>query len=56
MRGLGRLLQLVGLILLPLAMLMQLGGQISAGKMLQFAIAGVCCFGIGYILMTYRWK
>jgi len=54
MRGFGRLLQMVGLVLLPLASLMQLSGTISVGRMLQMLALGICAFGIGWILTTYR--
>jgi hypothetical protein len=54
MRGLGRLLQLVGLVLLPLASVLQLSETISVGRMLQLLAVGVCAFGIGWILTTYR--
>jgi multisubunit Na+/H+ antiporter MnhB subunit len=54
MRTIGRFLQVVALIILPLAMGLQLAGEISPGVMLQMLVAGVCIFGIGWILMTYR--
>jgi hypothetical protein len=54
MRGFGRLLQMAGLVLLPLASLMQLSGTISVGQMLQMLALGICAFGIGWILTTYR--
>lgn len=54
MRGFGRLLQMVGLVLLPLAMLLQFNDSISVGRMLQIVAVGICAFGIGWILMTYR--
>jgi hypothetical protein len=54
MRSLGKLLQLAGLIILPLASLLQLEGSISVGQMMQMLAGGVCTFGIGYILTTYR--
>jgi hypothetical protein len=54
MRGFGRLLQMVGLVLLPLASVMQLSGTISVGRMLQMLAVGICAFGIGWILTTYR--
>jgi hypothetical protein len=50
---LGRLLQLVALVILPLAMIAQLSGSISLGQMLQFLFAAVCMFMIGYLLQTY---
>ncbi|HEV3417609.1 MAG TPA: hypothetical protein VG056_12370 [Pirellulales bacterium] len=45
---------MIGLVILPLASLMQLSGSISVGTMLQMLAAGVCAFGIGWILTTYR--
>ena len=40
-------------VILPLAMIAQLAEQISAGQMLQFLVAGVCLFTIGYLLQAY---
>ncbi len=54
MRAFGRFLQVVALVILPLAMGLQLAAQISPGVMLQMLVAGVCIFGIGWILMAYR--
>jgi hypothetical protein len=54
MRGFGRLLQMAGLVLLPLASLMQLSGTITVSQMLQMLALGICAFGIGWILSTYR--
>lgn len=53
MYSIARLLQLAGLILLPLAMFAQLNNSISLGQMLRFLVAGVCLFSIGYILQRY---
>ena len=53
MRTLGRMLQVVGLAIPPLAMIAQLGERISAGQMLQFLVASVVLFGIGYLLQQY---
>jgi len=53
MYALGRLLQLVGLTILPLAMFSQLTNSISLGQMLRFLVAGVCIFSIGYLLQRY---
>ena len=54
MRSLGRFLQFLGLIILPLASLLQLSNEISVGVMLQMLAAGICVFIIGWILVTYR--
>ncbi len=47
------MLQVVGLAIPPLAMIAQLGERISAGQMLQFLVASVVLFGIGYLLQQY---
>jgi hypothetical protein len=54
MHALGRLLQLAGLTIPPLAMIAQLSEQISAGRMLQFLLFAVCLFVAGYLLQQYR--
>ena len=54
MYSIGRFLQLVGLVALPLASLLQIEQSISVGQMLRIMAAGICCFGIGWILSTYR--
>lgn len=53
---LGRLLQLAGLVILPLAIMAQLSGSITLGQMLQFLVAGICVFSIGYLLQTCSGK
>ncbi len=53
MGALGRLLQIVGLTILPLALVAQLAGSISSGQELQFLVAGACVFGVGYVLQHY---
>lgn len=53
MYALSRLLQIAGLILLPLAMIAQLNQAITLGAMLRFLVVGVCLFSIGYILQRY---
>lgn len=50
MNALARLLQLVGLVIPPLAIIAQLNEHISLGKMLGFLVAAMCIFGIGYLL------
>jgi hypothetical protein len=50
MHALARLLQVAGLIILPLAMVAQLDERIRAGQMLQFMIVGACLFTVGYLL------
>ena len=60
MRAFGRLLQRIGLILPPIAIVLQLlpgdaagGTAISLGQMLVMLVAGVCCFFIGRIIEGY---
>jgi hypothetical protein len=53
MYAIARLLQLAGLIILPLAMIAQLSNSISLGQMLRFLLVGVCLFSIGHILQRY---
>jgi hypothetical protein len=48
-----RLLQMAGLTIPPLAIIAQLSGSISLGQMLQFLVAAVCLFTIGYLLQTH---
>jgi hypothetical protein len=50
---LGRLLQFVGLVIPPLAIIAQLGESISLGEMLQFLVSAVCVFMIGYLFERY---
>lgn len=56
----GRLLQKIGLVLPPIAMVLQLmpgnargGTAISLGQMLALLGTAVCCFLIGRILEAY---
>jgi hypothetical protein len=53
MRTLGRVLQSVGLTILPLAIFAQLSDRITPGQMLRFLVVAVCVFGIGYVLQRY---
>jgi hypothetical protein len=55
MYTLARLLQIAGLVILPLAMFAQLSypEQFKLGPMLQFLVVGVCLFTIGYLLQAY---
>ena len=53
MRGLGRLLQLAGLVAPPLSMLLQLSQVITLGQMLAMLLGSVCLFGIGRIVEGY---
>ena len=60
MRAFGRILQHLGLVLLPLAILLQLlpgnargGSAISVGQMLLMLVAGLCAFWIGRLIEGY---
>ena len=59
MRAFGRLLQKIGLVLPPAAIVLQLlpgaDGQpvLSLWRMLVMLVAGVCAFGIGRVLEGY---
>ena len=50
---LGRLLQFVGLVIPPLAIIAQLGGSITLGQMLEFLLVAVGVFMMGYLLQRY---
>jgi hypothetical protein len=52
-RAMGRLLQIVGLVLPPLAILMQIMDQVSVGKMLTMCVASLSMFYIGRLLEGY---
>lgn len=56
MRSFARLLQLIGLMALPLGMVLQLGNSISLGQMLLVMIAGASAFWIGWIVEGYAKK
>jgi hypothetical protein len=49
----GRLLQIVGLVLPPLSILLQLQGAVTLGQMLLMLLASVSLFWIGRILEGY---
>lgn len=53
MRVIGRFGQFVGLALPAVAVMLELGGQITSGPMLGMLVFSVCCFGIGWILERY---
>jgi hypothetical protein len=53
MRTIGRGMQVLALVVPPLAMVMQLTEAISLGQMLTILVAAVCCFGIGRIVEGY---
>jgi uncharacterized membrane protein YjfL (UPF0719 family) len=47
---LGRLMQLIGLIILPIAMAGEIAQSFSLGRMLVWATVGIVVFGIGWWL------
>jgi hypothetical protein len=53
MASFGRLLQIVGLVLPPLSIILQLQGAITLGKMLMVLAAAVSAFLIGRIVEGY---
>jgi hypothetical protein len=53
MRPFGRALQVLGLAALPLAIILQLGENVTLGQMLTMAVAGACLFWIGRIIEGY---
>ena len=53
MYTIGRLLQLLGMSIAPLAMVAQLGQQISVGDMLKFLFLSVGIFVLGYTLQRF---
>jgi hypothetical protein len=53
MATVGRLMQIVGLVVPPLAIVLQLQNAITAGRMLILLVASVCIFGIGRIVEGY---
>lgn len=53
MRGLGKGLQLVGLVLPPLAIVLQLGNSISVWQMLVMLVASLAAFYLGRLLEGY---
>jgi hypothetical protein len=53
MRPLGRALQLLGLVVLPAGMLLQLMNQITLRDLLVLLVAGVSAFWLGRMLEGY---
>jgi hypothetical protein len=49
----GRLMQIAGLVVPPLAIILQLQNAITLGQMLTFLVAAVCAFWIGRIVEGY---
>jgi len=55
-KALGRLLQIGGLVLLPVAMLLELSGQLGrrgVAELLLMLVAGAAAFGLGRLLEGY---
>ena len=53
MRALGRLLQMAGLVLLPLSVVLQLAGQLNVGQLLMMLVFGACAFYLGRFVEGY---
>lgn len=53
MASIGRLMQIIGLVVPPLSIIMQLQGAITLGQMLTILVACVCSFWIGRIVEGY---
>lgn len=53
MRSLGRLMQMLGLALGPLAIFLQLSKTISVAQLLLMGLASLCLFWIGRIVEGY---
>jgi hypothetical protein len=53
MYTLARTLQIVGLVIPPLAILAQLNEAITLGQMLQFLVVSICVFMIGQLLQRH---
>jgi hypothetical protein len=53
MRSLGRLMQLLGLALGPLAIVLQMNKTISVAQLLLMGLASLCLFWMGRIIEGY---
>ena len=53
MRAFGRILQHLGLLVAPLAVLLQLAEAIDARQLLAFGVAALCLFWIGRLVEGY---
>jgi len=53
MHTVGRFLQMVGLTILPLAMVSNLMNNASTGLMLKFMLVGAGIFTLGYLFQRY---
>ena len=53
MRSVARLLQLLGLVMPPVAIFLQMAGSISLGRMLIMAVAAITAFYLGRIVEGY---
>lgn len=52
-RSIGRGLQLLALVALPLAMALQIANQLSLGQMLMVMVSGAAAFWLGRIIEGY---
>jgi hypothetical protein len=56
MSAFGRILQHLGLILAPVALVLQLGEVIDVRQMLKFDVVALCLFWIGRLVEGYTRK
>lgn len=56
MYSLGRLLQLIGLLILPIAIAGEASDSMTLGRMLMWAIVGIIVFGAGWMLQNAAGK
>ncbi len=54
--SIGRFLQLVGMLILPIAMAGEIAESHGLGPMLQWAVVGIVVFGIGWTMQYYSGK
>ncbi|MSU78477.1 MAG: hypothetical protein EXS16_10330 [Gemmataceae bacterium] len=52
----GRFLQLLGMLILPIAMAGEIAESHGLGRMLQWAVVGIVVFGIGWTMTQYSGK
>lgn len=53
MYTIARILQIIGLVIPPLAIMAQLNESITLGQMLQFLVVSICVFMIGQLLQRH---
>ena len=54
MRSLGRILQTIGLIILPFAIVSELVGEVGLGKSMLIALGGMIFFQVGVALQQTK--